>query len=69
MAMIYRWGGLLSLPCGSWLASVKRVEEKGQRNKVRGQTMHTSSIVMMVIGLGFTWGGAVICLKVAMEKQ
>ncbi|MCG3729823.1 MetS family NSS transporter small subunit [Vibrio cincinnatiensis] len=31
--------------------------------------MTTSAIIMMVIGLGLTWGGAIICIKKAMEKQ
>ncbi|MDW6001321.1 MetS family NSS transporter small subunit [Vibrio mangrovi] len=30
--------------------------------------MDISSIVMMVIGLGITWGGAIICMKKAMDK-
>ncbi|WP_144245247.1 MetS family NSS transporter small subunit [Vibrio anguillarum] len=25
--------------------------------------MTTSAIIMMIIGLGITWGGAAICLK------
>lgn len=31
--------------------------------------MTTSAIIMMVLGLGITWGGAVICIKRAMNKQ
>ncbi|HAS61431.1 MAG TPA: hypothetical protein DCS35_01980 [Vibrio sp.] len=31
--------------------------------------MTTSAIIMMVIGLSITWGGAVICIRRAMKKQ
>ncbi|MBO0212459.1 MetS family NSS transporter small subunit [Vibrio sp. Vb2880] len=31
--------------------------------------MTTSAIIMMIIGLGITWGGAAICIKKAMDKQ
>ncbi|WP_409932100.1 MetS family NSS transporter small subunit [Vibrio owensii] len=31
--------------------------------------MTTSAIIMMVIGLGITWGGAAVCIKRAMNKQ
>ncbi len=31
--------------------------------------MEFASVVMMVIGLGFTWGGAFICMKIAASKQ
>ncbi|MCG3722903.1 MetS family NSS transporter small subunit [Vibrio cincinnatiensis] len=31
--------------------------------------MTTSAIIMMIIGLGITWGGAIICIKKAMAKQ
>ncbi|HAS6328420.1 TPA: MetS family NSS transporter small subunit [Vibrio vulnificus] len=31
--------------------------------------MATSTIIMMLIGLGITWGGAAICIKRAMDKQ
>ncbi|MGC9421665.1 MULTISPECIES: MetS family NSS transporter small subunit [Vibrio] len=31
--------------------------------------MTTSAIIMMVIGLGLTWGGAMICIRKAMAKQ
>ncbi|MDN3682326.1 methionine/alanine import family NSS transporter small subunit [Vibrio tapetis] len=31
--------------------------------------MTTSAIIMMVLGLGITWGGAAICIKRAMDKQ
>ncbi|EGR1130959.1 MetS family NSS transporter small subunit [Vibrio cholerae] len=27
-----------------------------------------SAIIMMIIGLGITWGGAAICIKKAMDK-
>lgn len=30
--------------------------------------METSAIVMMVLGLVITWGGAALCLKRAMNK-
>ncbi len=31
--------------------------------------MTTGAIIMMVLGLGVTWGGAAICIKRAMDKQ
>ncbi|WP_157371891.1 MetS family NSS transporter small subunit [Vibrio sp. MEBiC08052] len=31
--------------------------------------MDISSIIMMVIGLGITWGGAFICMKKAMSQS
>ncbi|MCG9596764.1 MetS family NSS transporter small subunit [Vibrio sp. Isolate25] len=31
--------------------------------------MTTGAIIMMVVGLGITWGGAAICIKRAMNKQ
>ncbi|EHK7404669.1 MetS family NSS transporter small subunit [Vibrio parahaemolyticus] len=31
--------------------------------------MTVSAIIMMVLGLGITWGGATICIKRAMNKQ
>ncbi|MDN3610496.1 MetS family NSS transporter small subunit [Vibrio ostreicida] len=31
--------------------------------------MTTGAIIMMVLGLGITWGGAAICIKKAMNKQ
>ncbi|MBD0785162.1 MetS family NSS transporter small subunit [Vibrio sp. Y2-5] len=30
--------------------------------------MTASAIIMMIIGLGITWGGAAICIKKAMDK-
>ncbi|EJM7853562.1 MetS family NSS transporter small subunit [Vibrio parahaemolyticus] len=30
--------------------------------------MTVSAIIMMVLGLGITWGGAAICIKRAMNK-
>jgi hypothetical protein len=30
--------------------------------------MTTSAIIMMIIGLGITWGGAAYCIKRAMDK-
>ncbi|MEZ8823422.1 MULTISPECIES: MetS family NSS transporter small subunit [Vibrio] len=31
--------------------------------------MTTSAIIMMVLGLGITWGGAIYCIRRAMNKQ
>ena len=31
--------------------------------------MSTSAIIMMVIGLGLTWGGAIFCMRLAMKKS
>ncbi|WP_284191854.1 MetS family NSS transporter small subunit [Vibrio zhanjiangensis] len=31
--------------------------------------MTTGAIIMMVLGLGLTWGGAALCIKRAMDKQ
>ncbi|MDW6093338.1 MetS family NSS transporter small subunit [Vibrio rhizosphaerae] len=31
--------------------------------------MDISAIIMMVIGLGITWGGAFICIKKAMRRS
>lgn len=31
--------------------------------------MTTGAIIMLVVGLGITWGGAAICIKRAMNKQ
>lgn len=31
--------------------------------------MTTGAIIMMVIGLGLTWGGAALCIRKAMQKQ
>lgn len=31
--------------------------------------MATSAIIMMVLGLGITWGGAAICIRKAMHKN
>lgn len=31
--------------------------------------MTTGAIIMMIIGLGLTWGGAAICIKKVMAKQ
>ncbi|WP_407546671.1 MetS family NSS transporter small subunit [Vibrio parahaemolyticus] len=31
--------------------------------------MTVSAIIMMVLGLGITWGDAAICIKRAMNKQ
>lgn len=31
--------------------------------------MTTSAIIMMCIGLGLTWGGAAICISIAIRKR
>jgi len=31
--------------------------------------MSTAAIIMMVFGLGITWGGAAFCMRIAMKKQ
>ncbi|UIJ37294.1 MetS family NSS transporter small subunit [Desulfobaculum bizertense] len=31
--------------------------------------MTTGAIIMMCVGLGITWGGAVLCLKRAMSAK
>lgn len=31
--------------------------------------MSTPAILMMCIGLGVTWGGAIFCMRLAMKKQ
>ena len=31
--------------------------------------MTGGAIIMMIIGLGVTWGGAAFCIKKAMDKQ
>ncbi|MFT6987539.1 MAG: hypothetical protein ACJAT7_003395 [Psychromonas sp.] len=31
--------------------------------------MTTGAIIMMVLGLGITWGGAAFCIRKAMLKQ
>ncbi|WP_157871312.1 methionine/alanine import family NSS transporter small subunit [Pseudodesulfovibrio piezophilus] len=31
--------------------------------------MSTSAIIMMVVGLGVTWGGAAFCIRLAISKQ
>ncbi|MEI8634883.1 MetS family NSS transporter small subunit [Vibrio sp. PP-XX7] len=31
--------------------------------------MDTSAIFMMVLGLGMTWGGAIFCIRKAMNKN
>lgn len=31
--------------------------------------MTTSAIIMMCIGLGVTWGGAICCMRLAMKKS
>lgn len=31
--------------------------------------MTTSAIIMMIIGLGITWGGAAFCIRIAAKSQ
>lgn len=31
--------------------------------------MSSSAIIMMCIGLGVTWGGAIFCMRLAMKNQ
>ena len=31
--------------------------------------MTTSAIIMMIIGLGVTWGGAAFCISLAMKNN
>lgn len=31
--------------------------------------MSTGAIIMMIIGLGITWGGAAVCLTKALKKK
>ncbi|WP_017025185.1 MetS family NSS transporter small subunit [Vibrio rumoiensis] len=31
--------------------------------------MTTGAIIMMIIGLGITWGGAALCIRRAMSNQ
>ena len=31
--------------------------------------MITSAVIMMVIGLGVTWGGAAVCIAIAIKKK
>ncbi len=31
--------------------------------------MTTSAIIMMVLGLGITWGGTAICISIAIRKK
>ncbi|WP_291330013.1 MetS family NSS transporter small subunit [Desulfovibrio sp. UCD-KL4C] len=31
--------------------------------------MTTGAIIMMVFGLGITWGGAILCLRIALKNQ
>ncbi|WDP91545.1 MAG: MetS family NSS transporter small subunit [Desulfobacter sp.] len=31
--------------------------------------MTTSALIMMVIGLGVTWGGAAACIAIAIKKK
>lgn len=31
--------------------------------------METSAIIMMIFGLGITWGGASLCFRIAFKNQ
>ncbi len=31
--------------------------------------MSAGAIIMMILGLGITWGGALVCLRVAIKKR
>lgn len=31
--------------------------------------MSTSAIVMMLFGLGITWGGAIVCFRIAFKEK
>ncbi|WP_432738632.1 MetS family NSS transporter small subunit [Maridesulfovibrio sp. FT414] len=31
--------------------------------------METSAIIMMLFGLGITWGGAIICFRIAFKNN
>lgn len=31
--------------------------------------MTTSALIMMAVGLGVTWGGAAVCIAVAIKKK
>ncbi len=31
--------------------------------------MTTSAIIMMLIGLSLTWGGAMVCIRIAMNAR
>ena len=31
--------------------------------------MTTGAIIMMIFGLGITWGGAILCLRIALKNQ
>ncbi|MCL1097087.1 methionine/alanine import family NSS transporter small subunit [Shewanella gelidii] len=31
--------------------------------------MTTSAIIMMLFGLGITWGGAAVCISIAMNQH
>ena len=31
--------------------------------------MSTSAVIMMILGLGVTWGGAAYCIRLAIQKQ
>lgn len=31
--------------------------------------MNTGAIIMMILGIGLTWGGAIFCLRIAVKKS
>ncbi|MBI9088378.1 MAG: MetS family NSS transporter small subunit [Desulfobacterium sp.] len=31
--------------------------------------MATSAVIMMVFGLGITWGGAAVCISIALKRK
>ncbi|MDC7239395.1 MAG: MetS family NSS transporter small subunit [Spirochaetales bacterium] len=31
--------------------------------------MSIDAVIMMILGLGITWGGAAVCLYIAIKKQ
>jgi hypothetical protein len=31
--------------------------------------METSAVIMMVFGLGITWGGVVVCISIAFKRK
>lgn len=31
--------------------------------------MTTSAIIMMIFGLGITWGGAIVCFRIAFKNS
>ena len=31
--------------------------------------METSAVIMMLFGLGITWGGAAVCISIALKRK